>query len=344
MLATRAATNPELKALMKVVASSNATQDQLKLFQSHIDELNNMIRRQEQEQEQEREHEREQQQQQQQQTEPSLMKLHGDEIDSSVPNLPQQDGVGDMTGDLVDSFQSTGTATPPSSYVAHAQQSGYSLPSRQNSVGTSGSYGPTRNLSPFAQYPPQQQKVAMPEARIKAIVLEFTTPASSTIVPCQDRYLFPEYAVLDTPFLGQGLEMVCSFFVIRRGSDLLAQQSAEGAPAGTSVGGLTSWKAEEEYYQPVTLTIKTIHHRILETIARAAKPLAEVQDKMREIMQSKVRVKDDFLAMRLPKEKRTILESMAGRDGGFADSAIEIDDERAGSGDEDDELESFYGI
>lgn len=138
--------------------------------------------------------------------------------------------------------------------------------------------------------------------------------------------------------------MVCSFFVIRRGSDLLAQQSAEGAPAGTSVGGLTSWKAEEEYYQPVTLTIKTIHHRILETIARAAKPLAEVQDKMREIMQSKVRVKDDFLAMRLPKEKRTILESMAGRDGGFADSAIEIDDERAGSGDEDDELESFYGI
>ena len=43
MLAARAATNPELKSLMKVVAFQNASQDQLKAFQSHIDELNGII-------------------------------------------------------------------------------------------------------------------------------------------------------------------------------------------------------------------------------------------------------------------------------------------------------------
>ncbi|KAI4250055.1 MAG: hypothetical protein L6R40_000226 [Gallowayella cf. fulva] len=44
MLATRAATDRNLKALMKVVASGHASQDQLRDFQNHIDELNNLIR------------------------------------------------------------------------------------------------------------------------------------------------------------------------------------------------------------------------------------------------------------------------------------------------------------
>ncbi|KAJ5090688.1 hypothetical protein N7532_009372 [Penicillium argentinense] len=56
MLATRAAADPELKALMRVVASSQATQEQLRAFQAHIDELNAIIKAREQ---------REQQQQQQ---------------------------------------------------------------------------------------------------------------------------------------------------------------------------------------------------------------------------------------------------------------------------------------
>lgn len=39
MLAERAATDPDLKALMKTVANGEATPDQLRKFQSHIDEL-----------------------------------------------------------------------------------------------------------------------------------------------------------------------------------------------------------------------------------------------------------------------------------------------------------------
>ncbi|KAL8760057.1 MAG: hypothetical protein Q9184_003439 [Pyrenodesmia sp. 2 TL-2023] len=44
MLATRAASDHHLKALMKVVASGHASQDQLREFQNHIDELNSLIK------------------------------------------------------------------------------------------------------------------------------------------------------------------------------------------------------------------------------------------------------------------------------------------------------------
>ena len=44
MLATRAAANPELKALMKVVANGKASPVQLREFQDHIDELNAILK------------------------------------------------------------------------------------------------------------------------------------------------------------------------------------------------------------------------------------------------------------------------------------------------------------
>ena len=43
MLANRASSDPELKSLMKEVATGNATQDQLKVFQGHIDDLTKII-------------------------------------------------------------------------------------------------------------------------------------------------------------------------------------------------------------------------------------------------------------------------------------------------------------
>ena len=44
MLAARAATDHDLKSLMKIVALGNATQPQLRVFQNHIDELNAIIK------------------------------------------------------------------------------------------------------------------------------------------------------------------------------------------------------------------------------------------------------------------------------------------------------------
>ena len=44
MLATRAASDPRLKSLMKIVAAGNASPEQLKEFQAHIDELNTLLK------------------------------------------------------------------------------------------------------------------------------------------------------------------------------------------------------------------------------------------------------------------------------------------------------------
>ena len=301
---------------MKVVASSKASPEQLKLFQSHIDELNVMIR-------------------QQQEPKISLPESHNSQTDQALLKPAQLDGPpGDMSQ----------ITHPPQDgesrslhHPAHPQQSQPGL------AGKVGPLGPPLNAPPYLQYPPRQQKVPNPEPRIKAIVLEFTTPMSSAVSASQDRYLFPEYAVLDTPLSGQGLQMICSFFIVRKGSELLALQSLEETTAGSPASGLTHWNANQEYYQPVTLTMKTSQHRILETIARSAKPLVEVQNKMKEIMQSKTRVADEWLVMRLPREKGVSVEGSDSRDRGFVDSGVEIEDGE-GSGNEDEELKAFYGI
>lgn len=51
MLANRASSDTELKALMKEVATGNATQDQLRIFQKHIDELTGIIQKQKKDEE-----------------------------------------------------------------------------------------------------------------------------------------------------------------------------------------------------------------------------------------------------------------------------------------------------
>ncbi|KAL5341286.1 hypothetical protein BJX70DRAFT_359341 [Aspergillus crustosus] len=78
MLATRAAQDPELKALMRLVASTNATQEQLRTFQAHIDELNAIIRA------------REQQQRRQQQQQPSQPPTPGPAQPSPRPSQTPQ--------------------------------------------------------------------------------------------------------------------------------------------------------------------------------------------------------------------------------------------------------------
>lgn len=324
MLATRAATNPDLKALMKVVASSKASQEQLKLFQSHIDELNVMIS-------------------QQRETERSPLHLQSGLSDQGLSISTQLDGPGDNASQTPHASFNGNPRHPVIPYPAQPHQSGPPAQSQQRLAGKIGPLGPPLNAPSYPHYPPQQQKIPIPEPRIKAIVLELATPASSTVPASQDRYLFPEYAVLDTPLSGQGLEMICSFFVVRKGSDLLAIQSAEATSAKTPIGGLTCWTMNEEYYQPVTMTMKTSQHRILETIARAARPLSEVQNSMQEMMRSKTRVQDEWLVLRLPREKGMAVEIPGGRERGVVDSVVEIEED-GGSGDEEDDLKAFYGI
>ena len=143
--------------------------------------------------------------------------------------------------------------------------------------------------------------------------------------------------MLDTPPTGCGLEMICSFFVIRKGSEIVAAQG------GTVAGSSEKWKANEDYYQAVNMTLTAPIHRTLETIARAAKPLTEVQNYMKEVIETKKRAPLEYLVTRLPRERSKAVDVDvemldAGLGGEFVDSAVEV-----GSGDEDDELKDYYG-
>lgn len=244
MLASRAATDVHLKELMKVVATSKATPDQLREFQAHIDEFNAIVKRQEAEKE-------------------AKAKL---------------------------------TASTP----------------YRNS--------PLNPAPQFAAHPIQPQQ----EAAVKHVVIEFTSPPAAGRAASSDRWLFPEHAVLDTQY--GGIEMTCSFFVERKGSDILA--SLKELTSEEMQGMSSRWKAGTEYYQPVTMVVKASQHRTIETIARSAKSLPEVQKHMQEVMEKKTRAPQEFLVHHLPRDK-------AENPVDFVDSAVEL------SG-EDDELKDHY--
>ena len=107
------------------------------------------------------------------------------------------------------------------------------------------------------------------------------------------------------------------------------------------------WKKDEEYYQPVTMTLKTGQQRVLETVARAARPLPEVQEFMNNIMKEKRRAPTEWLALRLPREEgrksaKADARDKGEREGSFIDSGVEMDG--AGEGEEEEELKDWYGI
>lgn len=303
MLAARAAADPHLKELMKVVATSKATADQLKEFQGHIDEFNAIIKKGQEQQ-----------------------KSHPQALSSSSP--PKK--TAQLSNSAENSTPLGGRSPSNAPSLSAAHPSTYNSPlvrGASHSVSKGGPPGPPGSTPHYAYYPPPPPP--RPEAFVKHIVFEITSPASGSLTASQDRWLFPEYAVLDTPPSGRGLEMVCSFFVERKGSQILNAQSMLVSDVTTPKQ--EKWKANVEYFQPVTMLLHAPQHRTLETIARAAKPLPEVQAYMVDVMKNKTRAPVEYLTLQLPREG--VDEDVPMAD--FEDSAIEMS--------ESDELKDFYG-
>lgn len=212
----------------------------------------------------------------------------------------------------------SGEKDKQTSTLAAAHPASYSVPQRPGYPGPPLSMGGPMNMPPpsHAAYTPR------PEPFIRHIVVEFHSEGAST-----DRWLFPEYAVLDIK--SGGMEMVASFFIERKGEEIFKRLSLDEEGEGAFRAKLNP---EVEYYQPVTMFIKATQHRTIETIARAAKPLVECQKHMKEVMEKKSRVPQEYLVLRLPRDR------IAGDVGSseFVDSAVEM------SNDEDDELRDFY--
>lgn len=290
MLATRAASNPELKALMRVVASSKATQEQLRTFQAHIDELNAIIRSREEQQ-------RRQQQQQsfspqaqaadQPQQAPAQVQ-QGQPPSTSRPATPATPSSQPPAPSQPPAQTPANGAAPPAAPVqtpqAGSAPAGNATPVQTNASGSqaasmangvSPSPGPAPSPSPalngamspaspmpqsvppnhspmpspyppgppYAHYQPPPYPPAPMKARngpyqppgtyyqsgpshvpprlpIKSVVFEFTSPltpygsSTSGHAGSGDRYLFPEYSILE--YQAGGTVLIASFLITRK--------------------------------------------------------------------------------------------------------------------------------
>ncbi|KIW71807.1 hypothetical protein PV04_00040 [Phialophora macrospora] len=342
MLAARAASDSQLKELMKIVATSRASPEQLKEFQSHIDEFNEVIRR----QEAARIAKKEGPANQPSSTRPGLEASQPSLAIQSKPATPSPPAPAStptpapaaatmsLTQPAVQSApqmqprqQSAPAATPPGPPSAPAALPGvvHTFPNPPAPVGRGGP------MTGYVGYPTP----ARPEPFIKHIVLELTSVPAGGQAACPDRWLFPEHAVLE--IRPNGLDMICSFLVERKASQIVSRAGAE-LPAGK---GEAEGKAQgdQEYYQPVTMTIKARDHKIIQTIAKAAKTLPAVQDYMKEVMGKKVRAPVEYLVHQLPRERSHV--GTEGTDTGFVDSGVELSSDAAS---DDDELKDWYGI
>ncbi|KAJ5543235.1 hypothetical protein N7535_005665 [Penicillium sp. DV-2018c] len=287
MLATRAAADPELKALMRVVASSQASQEQLRAFQAHIDELNAIIKSREQQEQRQQSttatppvtQPTPKPQQKQGETKPVSQEQPPEKSQTpsqgakqsppktdAQPQTPAQAPSSQPPGSATDTptikqESSTTTqptpsepalpaaptqpATPAPTATASQQQTPTVNPTLPGSAQQSGArpgppYPPYPQPSygsqpPLQSRPPQYGTPApfprgtpipyvapapIPKVNYKSVVFEFTSPltpygsSTSGHAGSGDRYLFPEYTILE--WLPAENTVIASFLVVRK--------------------------------------------------------------------------------------------------------------------------------
>ncbi|KAJ5187439.1 hypothetical protein N7449_010433 [Penicillium cf. viridicatum] len=447
MLATRAAADPELKALMRVVASSQASQEQLRAFQAHIDELNAIIKSREQQEQRQQSSTAQPTTQQSTPTPQTQTQKQQDGGSKSVseksPQTSQTPSKGSKQPHVkTEAHPQTPAQAPPSqapnplqsatgsgtikeeqsateqkgSQPAPSEAGRPVVPSQPATPGTSSTPAPASTsqqqaplvnpappasaqqpgVRPGLPYSPHQQPaygsqpplqsrppqygspvpfprpppipyvspLGSPPVNYKSVVFEFTSPltpygsSTSGHAGSGDRYLFPEYTILE--WLPAENTVIASFLVVRKvapdtpfpletateaanskskGKGASKAKKAEpkvktdkgklptdtpapsqpgtpttGTPqkqeptdqAGLLTPGLPGTPVNEanlkEYWQPVTFRIHAPNAKILEPLARVAKPADEVRKYMNDIMDRAERAPDGYLAMRLPHE------------------------------------------
>ncbi|KAI9712156.1 MAG: hypothetical protein M1812_006994 [Candelaria pacifica] len=182
MLATKAATDHELKALMRVVASGKASHPQLKVFQGHIDELTAIL----------------QSENNVQKATPSLLSTT-----SSAVNA----GVGPSQNAARPSPHLAPSLGPQSPHIATPSHS-----TRKNPAAPPANVKAEVPLQPYSAPPPAlKSKGPPPSARpdISAAAFEFSSGSG-------DRFLFPKYSILE--YLPGATQVIVSFLVVRKGS------------------------------------------------------------------------------------------------------------------------------
>ncbi|EME48636.1 hypothetical protein DOTSEDRAFT_67619 [Dothistroma septosporum NZE10] len=234
MLASRASSDAELKALMKQVATGNATQEQLRIFQRHIDELTAIISKQNQAEE---DHKTKAAQ--------SSDSIQYDEAGNSKPIMPVQD-------QPIQPQQPVQRQPIPSPYP---------------------------QPEPSLTYQQQPSAWAPPAPTSNAVLLSFATSGGS-----EDRFLFPQYGVLESL---SPQHLLISFMVTKKGRE---------------AADTTGLDLDKEYWQPVTMMIEVMYGKeeILNCVRKWVKPESEVRQHMQDVMKRCERTPLSYLALRLP--------------------------------------------
>jgi hypothetical protein len=277
MLAEQAATDPDLKALMKTVANGEASPAELKLFQSHIDQLTQLHKtRQAAKEGAERMAERAAQQHNSNGNTSYSVPVSTDKVRqvskiSTTERKAQREAQQNNRGAEPTVILGTENIQPsPSHAPSHA------------------SLAPTPHAHPLASGPSHYQPQPQPQALrskgpvpstkpdISGVVFEFTGGSG-------DRFLFPKFSILE--YLPQG-QVIASFLIVRKGS-------SSDSP---------TYDPELDYYQPITIRLYAHQGRQLDALQKIVAPPDEVRRYMDDIMDNMTRAEYVLLAMRLPRD------------------------------------------
>jgi hypothetical protein len=293
MLAKRASTNPELTALMKTVAGGSANDQQLKIFQQHIDELTAELAKQREEEARN--------------TKPTLAPPTANSVGPRDWPNPQLDGSSDSPADTPmrnSAFHETARTKSP---YSNAHQPPPSHPVQANLHGQTAYQSSSHIVKP-------NQFASPPRPETRTIILEFEKGG--------DKFLFPRYSILE--YVPGTNMVIVSFLIIRRGSDIkvsaTSSSSTTSKDASASSLQMPVYDPKLDYYQPVTVRFFSEDFKVISTLRHAVAPPDEVRRWMDDIMDKMTRAEYVYLAMRLP---RTAPGDSEEEDGWGGVSAVE---------------------
>ncbi|KAF8477325.1 hypothetical protein BDZ91DRAFT_844004 [Kalaharituber pfeilii] len=291
LLATKAATDPDLKALMRIVAGGNASQEELKIFQQHIDELtpaaNAIKAKQAEEDQQALLRWQQQQQQQQQQLQQHQQLLQQQRQQQQYIQQPQQFQVNQQH-----------KLQQPQTYPNHSQ----SVPSLSAAGAqpvlqapyTNQYYTYTQRMDTqyhSVKHRPSHQAPAAPKiVHYSDIVFEFVHSNHG------DRFLFPKNSILE--YRDNGCTVLASFLILKN-----VKQTDS---------------SETEFYEPMTVYLKSQNPKVLEHFQRTVADPEVVRSYMKDIMAKRQRAVKSWPVYRLKRVQRS---------GDSADSGNESDGE-----------------
>ena len=269
MLAEQAATDPDLKALMKTVANGEASPAELKMFQSHIDQLTRLHK------------ERQAAAERKAEAAAQQHNGHGNPTYNTHP-APGHQRTAPPNGHM---HPSPGPAPNHSSMSPSGFAPSPGPHSGPAPYGHAPALGPSPGPKHEGHYHPHPQPQALrskgpvPSTKpdISGVVFEFSGGSG-------DRFLFPKFSILE--YLPQG-QVIASFLIVRKGS-------TSDSPA---------YDPELDYYQPITIRLYAHQGRQLDALQKIVAPPDEVRRYMDDIMDNMTRAEYVLLAMRLPRDE-----------------------------------------